>query len=160
MLARAKARTTRYWNRKHWFSSTPELVGDDFDTEYNSGTCEVWHLKCQSCGKLFAPSFYDCMRWESNETTKPGGVWNYEEVAKTVTMACSHCDHAHTNTEANWRQMVKGGYVATNDNPTPRVRSFSFNQLTLPPSVMPWSCLLYTSPSPRDRQKSRMPSSA
>ena len=26
--------------------------------------------------------------------------------------------------------------------------------------VEPWSCLLYTSPSPRDRQKSRMPSSA
>ena len=25
---------------------------------------------------------------------------------------------------------------------------------------MPYSCLLYTSPSPRDRQKSRMPSSA
>ena len=24
----------------------------------------------------------------------------------------------------------------------------------------PWVCLLYTSPSPRDRQKSRMPSSA
>ena len=24
----------------------------------------------------------------------------------------------------------------------------------------PWHCLLYTSPSPRDRQKSRMPSSA
>jgi len=142
MLARAKARTTRYWNRKHWFSSTPELVGDDFDTEYRSGTCEVWHLKCQGCGELFAPSFYDCMRWESNELTKPGGVWNYEEVAKTVTMACSHCDHAHTNTEANWRQMVKGGYVATNNNPTPRVRSFSFNQLTLPPSVMPWSDLV------------------
>ena len=27
-------------------------------------------------------------------------------------------------------------------------------------SVMPYTCLLYTSPSPRDRQKSRMPSSA
>ena len=26
--------------------------------------------------------------------------------------------------------------------------------------IMAWSCLLYTSPSPRDRQKSRMPSSA
>ena len=25
---------------------------------------------------------------------------------------------------------------------------------------LPYSCLLYTSPSPRDRQKSRMPSSA
>ena len=28
------------------------------------------------------------------------------------------------------------------------------------PLVTSWGCLLYTSPSPRDRQKSRMPSSA
>ena len=28
------------------------------------------------------------------------------------------------------------------------------------PGEKTWSCLLYTSPSPRDRQKSRMPSSA
>ena len=27
-------------------------------------------------------------------------------------------------------------------------------------AVIFWGCLLYTSPSPRDRQKSRMPSSA
>ena len=27
-------------------------------------------------------------------------------------------------------------------------------------SLSAWNCLLYTSPSPRDRQKSRMPSSA
>src|SRR5665213_4421849 len=27
-------------------------------------------------------------------------------------------------------------------------------------AVLSWDCLLYTSPSPRDRQKSRMPSSA
>ena len=27
-------------------------------------------------------------------------------------------------------------------------------------AVLTWTCLLYTSPSPRDRQKSRMPSSA
>ena len=26
--------------------------------------------------------------------------------------------------------------------------------------IADWNCLLYTSPSPRDRQKSRMPSSA
>ena len=28
------------------------------------------------------------------------------------------------------------------------------------PSVFPYNCLLYTSPSPRDRTRSRMPSSA
>ena len=36
------------------------------------------------------------------------------------------------------------------------------NSLRVPDhgKLEPWSCLLYTSPSPRDRQKSRMPSSA
>ena len=34
------------------------------------------------------------------------------------------------------------------------------NGNTYPAIAMPWGCLLYTSPSPRDRQKSRMPSSA
>ena len=33
-------------------------------------------------------------------------------------------------------------------------------QVTLTPPNTPNTCLLYTSPSPRDRQKSRMPSSA
>src|SRR5665213_4184969 len=39
-----------------------------------------------------------------------------------------------------------------------KVKSFSYNKL----NVQKWiyTCLLYTSPSPRDRQKSRMPSSA
>ena len=42
---------------------------------------------------------------------------------------------------------------------------FNFNYYVLDPYVLRpvavvWRCLLYTSPSPRDRQKSRMPSSA
>ena len=39
-----------------------------------------------------------------------------------------------------------------------RLRGIS--QLGLVSLVYPGACLLYTSPSPRDRQKSRMPSSA
>ena len=35
-----------------------------------------------------------------------------------------------------------------------------FKKLDLPKKNEPEPCLLYTSPSPRDRQKSRMPSSA
>ena len=33
-------------------------------------------------------------------------------------------------------------------------------ELDISGPLLPWVCLLYTSPSPRDRQKSRMPSSA
>ena len=39
-------------------------------------------------------------------------------------------------------------------------RSFTFVTKTPPAAVLIKNCLLYTSPSPRDRQKSRMPSSA
>ena len=35
-----------------------------------------------------------------------------------------------------------------------------FTSLYMNQGNSPWTCLLYTSPSPRDRQKSRMPSSA
>ena len=36
----------------------------------------------------------------------------------------------------------------------------SFHRHVLHPGTLDENCLLYTSPSPRDRQKSRMPSSA
>ena len=38
--------------------------------------------------------------------------------------------------------------------------SASLRRVHLDFNINPWNCLLYTSPSPRDRQKSRMPSSA
>ena len=42
------------------------------------------------------------------------------------------------------------------DHPCPRERRIASSGAR----GRPWACLLYTSPSPRDRQKSRMPSSA
>ena len=56
----------------------------------------------------------------------------------------------------------RGG--ATSMGPQNRDHSFSLNKkektLALKCALSNKSCLLYTSPSPRDRQKSRMPSSA
>ena len=43
---------------------------------------------------------------------------------------------------------------------TPVVTAEPTAELTAEPTAEPTDCLLYTSPSPRDRQKSRMPSSA
>ena len=60
--------------------------------------------------------------------------------------------------------MDKSTYKSTNDEPTP-IDCVSKMVSKIPDEF--WSkkdlsilCLLYTSPSPRDRQKSRMPSSA
>ena len=58
---------------------------------------------------------------------------------------------------AHWPNETKGahfeqGYIAITDSGIVRVRIIRDEVSTF--------CLLYTSPSPRDRQKSRMPSSA
>ena len=40
------------------------------------------------------------------------------------------------------------------------IRRWSYGEVKKPETINYRTCLLYTSPSPRDRQKSRMPSSA
>ena len=76
-------------------------------------------------------------------------------------------------------QITLGGWVGTdviafyiNDNPgtmaslnldTTDTNAIDVNVLTSTnrdPVITYWTCLLYTSPSPRDRTRSRMPSSA
>ena len=57
------------------------------------------------------------------------------------------------------------GHVITSKYMNPelaavQLKIFNFAQEKLNLKAIPYSCLLYTSPSPRDRQKSRMPSSA
>ena len=54
----------------------------------------------------------------------------------------------------NFRNEVK---VWLDDNCPPSMRTGADPEI---PHDEVWGCLLYTSPSPRDRQKSRMPSSA
>ena len=56
------------------------------------------------------------------------------------------------------RERVAFVITSTSDAPV-RTASFVSEQLDLPVGIS-YACLLYTSPSPRDRQKSRMPSSA
>ena len=42
----------------------------------------------------------------------------------------------------------------------PKIKDADIPMLTLANAINPWICLLYTSPSPRDKRQSRMPSSA
>ena len=84
---------------------------------------------------------------------------------KPHTRSLSHAIHAveDLDTTLAFYREVFGLNGTPNDFPNPAVP-----QLTNAPGVtlrlsmmrLPGACLLYTSPSPRDRQKSRMPSSA
>ena len=74
-------------------------------------------------------------------------------------------DFETSSSNKYWGQIIQIGAILTNDNLEELDRFDS--RCRLSPGIIPEAmalivnnCLLYTSPSPRDRQKSRMPSSA
>ena len=67
--------------------------------------------------------------------------------------------------ETNWKQTsynsnMRGNYAGIGYTYMSNVATLGVGSTDIFISQQPYACLLYTSPSPRDRQKSRMPSSA
>ena len=74
-----------------------------------------------------------------------------------ATLALSH---AFLTTGPHHRRKLARSVIETDEWLTAQDaegRTYYYHAVTMETS---WTCLLYTSPSPRDRQKSRMPSSA
>ena len=78
--------------------------------------------------------------------------------------------HAHGNISADgditiggdiyWEGTITGDGSGLENVPTPFLQADDCIYLNNQVITNDYTCLLYTSPSPRDRQKSRMPSSA
>ena len=88
-------------------------------------------------------------------TDKTDGLWDGPDAEPNHTHTHTH---THQNlTRGNVSRAAKAFETSAVAEPTEQV----LTQLeVLHPDADPPTCLLYTSPSPRDRQKSRMPSSA
>jgi hypothetical protein len=142
LLEQARARTTRYWNRRHWISSTPLEAGSDLERAFAVGDQREWHLGCPACGALI-PCKFDSIKWETSEATKPGGRWNFAAMRETVRLVCPSCKAEHQHTAENYRRLnAAGRYVAANPGASPVVVSFRFNALCLPPSALSWADLV------------------
>ena len=80
-----------------------------------------------------------------------------DTLPKNVKKIINKKGHIYSETLSNWRYIV-GDDLFKVCYPKTFKNSNKFGVSTL--MVMVKSCLLYTSPSPRDRTRSRMPSSA
>ena len=80
LIDQARARTTRYWNRRHWVASTPLDVGSDLDRAFEAGDQREWHLACPFCAALFLPAFNKIIRWETSDTK--GALWQGTEMLR------------------------------------------------------------------------------
>lgn len=119
---------------KVFIISTPGKVSDDMEAKFREGSQHTWHVKCPKCSTV-QPLLFERMKWDSNEETKPEGRWNFDKLAPTIRLHCSHCDHAWRDIPTDRRQLVRdGSFVSFNPNAPRAIKSYTWNAL-LPPTV-------------------------
>lgn len=142
LLRQAIYRTTQYPDtKKVIILGQGGWVGEDADEVHKETDMRVLHFACPSCGihqpfevsRLRDETFadeklrgtYSGLSWDTNETTKRDGRWDWEAVAKTAHIRCHFCDHRITDTRENRRKMGESyKYFAT--NPTAPSHSVGF----------------------------------
>jgi len=103
-LDKVLKRVRTYRNSKQVLISTPELSGGSMHTHFLSGTQTFFHWACPHCqhrqpfrfGRertvLFEPRDKGGFIWDTNDTTRPAGKWNWQELRKTVRYQCESCE--------------------------------------------------------------------
>jgi hypothetical protein len=113
-------------------------AGDDWSIEFDKSPIYEWGWVCPACKKEQTYHFnkpredgkYSGITWSKNETTKPNGEYNYEELSKTVKLSCHYCDHSIKDTPLNRRMLNDTGkYICTNTKGNPNSKSFRWNAM-------------------------------
>lgn len=120
--------------------STPGLKGDSVDLEYLKGDQRVWHFPCPGCGKqwsLHNPEnphrLPNQLKWDTNETTKPGGHYNFDKLSETIRWQCDVCGHVMRDTPTERKAICRTGkFIAMNPSAPRNHVSFTWNAL------LPW----------------------
>lgn len=127
-------RTRAFWNSRRLIISTPDIEDDAVDRAFKAGDRRVFHFPCPACAQL-QPLRMEQLKWDTNDQTKPGGVWEFDVLAPTIRYECAACGHPMRDVPATRKAIARSGrYVRINPG-APRHRvSFHWNAL-LPPWV-------------------------
>jgi phage terminase large subunit GpA-like protein len=127
-------RTRAFWNSRRVIVSTPGLEDDAVDRAYKEGDQRVYHIACPKCSHL-QPLKWEQLKWDTNDTTKPNGRWNYDNLASTIRFECAECKHEIRDTPTERKGIARNGKFVRMNPTAPKHRvSFHWNAL-LPPWV-------------------------
>lgn len=127
---------------------------DELHTDYNRGSQTVFVWPCLKCGfeqpfrfgREPTPFWPEPRKkggvvWETNGTTKPGGVWNYDEVRKTVGYECENCGHIYRN-EDKFALVKSIKPMHRNPSALPSAVSLHWNALYMPWPDCSWDTIV------------------
>lgn len=129
-----RKRVRAFWNSKVITISTPDMANDHVHRAFLQGDRRYWHFECPHCAQLQKLEFKQ-IKYDTNETTKPGGVWDFDAVAKTIRYECVACAKPITDDAATRKHIAnKGRWIRENPHAPSNKVSFTWNAL-LPPWV-------------------------
>lgn len=110
--------------------STPGNEKDEMHESFKAGDQRTPHFPCPSCGHMQRLVF-DQLKWDTNETTRPNGKYNFDALFATIRYECERCMHTIKDTPSNRKGICKTAkFIRMNPNaPAHRVSFF-------------WNCLL------------------
>jgi len=116
---------------------------EDFDLEHKKTDQRRLHFNCPFCqfsqalelSRLRPDNFhipelrgsYSGLAWDTNETKRPGGKWDFPKAAATAHIRCYHCDARILDTPERRRQLADSyHHVPTNPGAPADHRGFQW----------------------------------
>jgi phage terminase large subunit GpA-like protein len=135
-LEKVMKRVRSYRQSKQVLISTPMDSGGDMHSQWLTGTQTFFHFACSACGHrqpfrfgreksvIFAEAREQGgFLWDTNDTTRPGGKWNWAELRKSVRYQCEKCAAEFRQAE-QFKLLQTLERVDRNPTPEPGVESF------------------------------------
>lgn len=133
-------RTRAYYNAKRIIISTPLKQHDAVHQNFIQGDQRHWHVPCPTCGHPQTVT-WDKIKWDENEITRPHGLWDFDELAKTIRFECEHSGCQITDNPIARRHFAgKGTWVPHNRLAPKHYRSYHWNALI--PTWVRWRDLV------------------
>lgn len=130
-------RITAWWNGRAVLTSTGGVEGDQLHNEFLAGDQRHYYVPCPHCQQSQVLEF-DRLKWDENETTRPGGEWSFDALAATVRYECKACGgHISDNYGTRRAMALAGVWVAHNPKAASNRRSYTWSALIVP--WIPWA---------------------
>lgn len=128
-LETVKKRVRAFWNSRTLVISTPGEYMDAVHQGFLNGDQRHYHVCCPKCGHP-QRMIWANLKWDTNERTRPKGVWNFDSLAKTIRYECENCRHKiHDKPEERKFLSRSGRWIKSNPSAPSSKVSFTWNAL-------------------------------
>lgn len=132
-------RTRAFWNARRVVISTPGMEHDHVHQQFLEGDQRHYYVECPECSHKQVLE-WNSMKWDENEVTRPGGVWDFDSLASTIHYLCEKGCRIFDSPPKRKRMVANGEW--RRHNPTAPKSKVSFTWSAMIPPWVRWRDLV------------------